>query len=309
MLSKEQLTGPWAGLPVSWKDDGSFDEKIYRENVRRTCKANVPGIYTAGTTGEFYAMEFDEFKAVTKATIDECKEHSTPCMIGISSTYTLGAQRRAECAVEMGADAVQVAMPYWMEIDDREVLTFFKEVKKASDPLALTIYETKRSKKSLTLQQHKEIKDAVPEYLAVKSNEGTYGCSVEGCKELSKFVNVWVGEEMWSELGPAGAIGCASALVYMNPRFTLNMFELLKAKKWEHLKVFTEMLSFYFAEGLKPFFDRGYVDSALDHMQGLVAGFLTGSPLSRGPYVSATTDDVKALKQWVENNAPELLKL
>ena len=309
MISKEELTGSWAGLPVVWKDNFSFDEENYRENVRRTCKAKVPGIYTAGTSGEFYAMELDEFKAVSKATVEECQEYGTACMIGISSTYTLGAQRRAEYAVEIGADAVQVALPYWMEINDKETLCFFNEIQKACGTLAITIYETLRSKKALTIEQHKAIKDAVPRYLAVKSNSNTVGCSVEGCKELSKIVNVWVGEQSWSKLGPSGAIGAASALVYMNPRFTLSMFDLLKQKKWKELKVSTDLLNFYHAEGLKPFTERGFMDSAYDHMQGLAAGFLTGSPLSRGPYMSATMDDVKVLRQWLQNNAPELLKL
>ena len=131
MIGKEELKGSWAGLPVAWKDDFSFDEDSYRKNVWRTCKAGVPGVYTAGSTGEFYAMEFDEFKAVSKATVQQCREHGTPCMIGISSTYTLGLQRRAEYAVEIGADAVQMTLPYWMEVDDRQLIRFYKEIEKA----------------------------------------------------------------------------------------------------------------------------------------------------------------------------------
>ena len=309
MIGKEELKGPWAAMPVVWKDDFSFDEENYRENVRRTCEAGVSGVYTAGTTGEFYAMEFDEFKAISKATVEQCQEHRTPCMIGISSTYTLGVQRRAEYAVEIGADAVQVALPYWMEVDDRQLIRFYKEIEKACGSLAITIYETLRCKKSLTIQQHMAIKDTVPRYLAVKSNAGTIGCSVLGCEELSKFLNVWVGEVLWSELGPSGAVGSASALVYMNPRVILMMFDLLKQKKWNELKVWTDLLSFYNKEGLKPFEEKGFLDSAYDHLQGLVAGFLTGSPLSRGPYISATEDDVKALREWMEKNTPELLQL
>lgn len=89
MLSRDEMIGPWAGLPVAWKEDDTFDEDVYRANVERVCKAGGPGVYTAGTTGEFYAMEFDEFKAVTRTTVEECKRHGTPVMIGVTSTYTL----------------------------------------------------------------------------------------------------------------------------------------------------------------------------------------------------------------------------
>ena len=95
----------------------------------------------------------------------------------------------------------------------------------------------------------------------------------------------------------------------MNPRVILTMFDLLKQKKWDELKVWTDLLSFYNQEGLKPFEEKGFLDSAYDHLQGLVAGFLTGSPLSRGPYLSATKNDVKVLREWMKKNTPELLKL
>ena len=70
MLKKEQLIGPWCGLPVAWKADLSFDEKTYRGDVARSCAAGVPGVYTGGTTGEFYAQEFEEFQKIARLTIE-----------------------------------------------------------------------------------------------------------------------------------------------------------------------------------------------------------------------------------------------
>ena len=108
MLTREIFIGPWAGLPVAWTDDDRFDEQTYRQDVARCCEAGVPGVYSGGTTGEFYAMEFEEFKAVARATVEECRSRNTPCMIGCSSTYTLGAIRRAKIARELGAECEQV---------------------------------------------------------------------------------------------------------------------------------------------------------------------------------------------------------
>ncbi|MBN2290854.1 MAG: dihydrodipicolinate synthase family protein, partial [Pirellulales bacterium] len=154
MLTRETFIGPWAGLPVAWTDDDRFDEATYRTDVVRCCRAGVPGVYTGGTTGEFYAMEFDEFQAVARATVEECHAHGKPAMIGCSSTYTLGAVRRAAYAAELGADAVQVALPFWMEIDDRDVVPFFKQVADASGGLPLSVYDTARAKKTPSIEQH-----------------------------------------------------------------------------------------------------------------------------------------------------------
>ena len=309
MLTRKEMIGPWAGLPVAWKDEGrSFDEDAYRANVERCSRAGVPGIYTAGTTGELYAMEFDEWQAVTKATVEECKKHGTPAMIGVTSTYTLGAQRRAAYAAELGADAIQLALPYWMEVDDRDIVPFLKDVVSAAPDLAMTIYETTRAKKVLTIGQHRAIYDATGTYVAVKSNADTIGRTEEGCAALSEFINVWVGEADWARLGPHGAIGCASALVYMNPRYILHMFGLLQKRDWEALAKCCALLHRH-DEGLAPFTARGFTDTAHDHLQGLVAGFLEMSALSRGPYVSCTEEDVKELRASMERNVPELLQL
>ena len=126
MLTRDNLVGPWAGPPVAWTEDDKFNEEVYRADIRRCCDVKVPGIYTAGTTGEFYAMEFDEFQAVTRATVEECEPYDMPVLIGCTSTYTLGAVRRVEFAAKTGADGVQLALPYWMPIADDQIIPFFK---------------------------------------------------------------------------------------------------------------------------------------------------------------------------------------
>ena len=82
MLTRETFQGPWAGLPVAWTENDEFDEDTYRQDVTSCCRASVPGVYTGGTSGEFYAMEWDEFTAVARATVSVCREYNTPCMIG-----------------------------------------------------------------------------------------------------------------------------------------------------------------------------------------------------------------------------------
>ena len=216
-LNRETFAGPWAGLPVAWTDDDRFDEATYRLDVAHCCEAGMPGVYTGGTTGEFYAMELDEFKAVGRATVEECHARGKPAMIGCTSTYNLGAARRAAYAAEIGADAIQVALPFWMEIGDAQIVPFFKEVAEASGGLPLSVYETTRAKKALTLDQHRAIKDAVPSYLVVKANVNTVGCTPEGCQSLSEFVNVFVGEDKFARFGRLGAKGGCSSVVYWNP--------------------------------------------------------------------------------------------
>jgi dihydrodipicolinate synthase/N-acetylneuraminate lyase len=309
MLTRETFTGPWAGLPVAWTDDDRFDETTYRADVARCCKADVPGVYTAGTTGEFYAMEFNEWQAVTRATVEECHAQGKPAMIGCTSTYNLGATRRAAYAAKCGADAIQVALPFWMEIGDAQVVPFYREIAEASGGLPLSIYETMRAKKAMTLDQHRAIKDAVPSYLMVKANEDTVGCSPDGCRALSEFVNVFVGEHEFGSLGRFGARGSCSSVIYWNPRVILSLWRQVERRDWAGVDAtcarLMELFTFLFSPN--GFGARGFTDTAFDRLGGITSGFLQCGLRSRGPYPHATNDDVETLRDWYREHFADML--
>ncbi len=309
MLTRDNFSGPWAGLPVSWSDDDRLDETTYRADIARCCDAGVPGVYTGGTTGEFYAMEFDEFQAIARATVEECHARNTPAMIGCSSTYTLGAQRRAEFAAKIGADAIQVTIPFWMEVDRQGIDTLFREVSNAADNMPLSVYETTRCKVTLSIEQHRSLHEQLPNYLMVKANAGTIGSTEDGCRALSKLVNVFVGESLWQTLGPCGARGGCSSMVYWNPQVCLALWRAVEAGDWESVKEQSQPVSQLVAFLHDEFGTRGYTDTAFDRLGGLASGFLQTSMRSRGPYVSVTHDDIEKLRSWYASEFPQMLKL
>ena len=104
-------------------------------------------------------------------------------------------------------------------------------------------------------------------------------------------------------------MGSASSLVYMNPRVLLAMFELVQQKKWDELQPWTDKVDRLFNEGLAPFEEKAFTDTAHDHLMGVTSGFLSMSVRSRGPYTSATEEDVDQLRAWMKANTPELLEL
>lgn len=309
MLTRETFIGPWAGLPVAWTDDDRFDEATYRADVARCCEVGVPGVYSGGTTGEFYALELDEFKAVARAIVEECRAHGTPAMVGCTSTYTLGAARRAAYAAEIGADAIQLALPYWMEVGDEQIVPFFQEVARAAGGLPLSIYETTRCKKTLSLAQHRAIKDAVPSYLMAKANAGTLGHTPEGCAALSRFVNVFVSEHLLGKLGRAGAVGCCSSVVYWNPHIILRLWRRLQEADWPSVDAICarqRQLNEFIADTFEP---KGFTDTAFDRAGGAASGFLKGGLRNRGPYPAPTPEDVEIWRQWYRKHYPEMLVL
>ena len=309
ILTRDDLVGPWAAPPIPWTEEDQFDEETLRADVARICHAGAPGLLCGATTGEFYALELEEFQRISAVVVEECRSAIKPAIVGCTSTYSLGAAQRAAWAREIGASAIFVALPYWMEVGDEYVVPFFFDVARASGNLPLCIYETRRAKKALTLAQHHAIKEAVPSYIMVAANDDTIGAGIEGCEALTPFVNVFVPEHRWRELAPVGAAGSCSSLVYWNPRIVLDLWDRVRRRDWtavDDIAPKIQALNDYVSANLVA---NGLTDTAIDRIGGCASGFLRTGLRSRGPYPTATNDDIEQLRRWYGRHFADMLEL
>ncbi len=143
----------------------------------------------------------------------------------------------------------------------------------------------------------------------VCANPGTVGVMAEGCRALSEFVNVFAGEHLWAELGPWGVRGNCSSLVCWNPRFALGLWERLQPQEWAALEAEAPRLYSLQRFLAGQFAARGFADTACDRIGARATGFLQTSLRNRGPYPSASLEDVEALRQWCRKHFPALLRL
>src|SRR4051812_34184573 len=97
-LTANDCRGIWAGVPMSWDGRDHFDEDGYRANVETMCRAGVHGVYTTGSTGEFYAVEWDEFRRMVDIQAEVCGRYKVPLQIGCCADSTRKALRLIEYA-------------------------------------------------------------------------------------------------------------------------------------------------------------------------------------------------------------------
>ena len=228
-------------------------------------------------------------------------------MVGCTATYTEGAMRRAEYAADLGANAIQVGLPFWMEVGEEQVVGFFRDVSRACGHITLAIFETRRHRKALTLAQHQAIKEAVPNYEMVAVEAGALGHDLEGCQSLSEFVTVFADEQEWARLGPSGVRGSCSELVYWNPSLFLGLWQDLDRGEWDRLEEACGKL-----RSLREFMAaalgvKGLTSTAFARIGGRLSGVLRAGLRNRGPYPSASLDDVEQLQGWCNANYPELI--
>jgi len=304
-LTPDSLKGMWAGLPVPWTEKDQIDEGALRENVRRTCRAGAHGVYTHGTTGEFYAQSSDEWESVARATVEESNALGTLNQVGCTALWTGEAIRRARFAANVGADGIQLAFPFWLPLTEDQAVRFLKEIHTAVPGIPLVIYNTDRAKCPLTLSLLKRVLDEGIPLVGCKGVGS--GPPLEDLIKRAPTVRFFVGENELAELWKRGARGCYSSFIYACPKFMLRYFQLCETENPEAIRIGNRLKAFM-SEFVEPRWNRGLFDTAFDRMFATMTGFLTGSLLrSRPPYESATLKDVEDCRAWFEQHLPEFL--
>jgi len=304
-LTTATLNGMWAGMPVPWDLRDQVDEESLRENIRRICGGGVHGVYTHGTTGEFYAQTPEEWRQVAQATVEGCADFQIPTQIGCTALWTAEVVRRAEFAQRIGAGAIQIAFPFWLPLTDRQAVEFMKDVTRAVPEMPIVIYNTPRSKKTLSLDLLKRLLD---------QNIPLIGCKGVRNKEelaamsrLAPAIKFFVGESELASFWAYGAQGCYSSFIYACPQFMLRYYEMCRQRDSNSLQIGRALQQFG-KDFVATRFERGMYDTAFDRVFATMTGFLTGPLLrSRKPYDSPTEQDVEECRLWFKRYLPQFL--
>jgi 4-hydroxy-tetrahydrodipicolinate synthase len=84
-------------------------------------------LIVGGTTGEFYAMTYDERLALFK-TIKKAVGDRVPLVAGTGAASTLHAVSMTQAAASLGYDMAMVVAPFYSKATQKEILHHFKQV-------------------------------------------------------------------------------------------------------------------------------------------------------------------------------------
>jgi dihydrodipicolinate synthase/N-acetylneuraminate lyase len=310
-LTADKLRGIWAGVTMTWDGNFKFDEATYADNVRRCIKARVAGLYTTGSTGEFYAITFDEFRRMVDIQAELCGAAKMPLQIGCcaDATYkTIGLLEYAAGRKEVGA--AQVNIPYWMELTDRELLQFFKDLYTACPDMPLVHYNIPRTKRFLHGPDYLRILDVAPSLIGVKyTYAGTHFSQLQDDIAMTPMLSYFVAENVLVSGMQIGARGSCSSLVATNPKFTLDMYAKARAGKWNEAMKMQKHAARFFAdtEAFVSARGEGSIDPVFDKGLAVAAGCVLGHQRCRAPYIGWSDETVKAVRAWLKKKYPEFV--
>lgn len=294
MLNLENLKGIFVAMPIAMNAEGAFVEDDYRHDIRKMAGTGVHGLYTTGSTGEWYALDNKEFEWMVDLFLEETSKFNILTQIGCGGLDTRQTIRRIKIVTrrECKPDGIQVLLPPWQVLTDDEVMDFFKAVSDACEGLPIIHYNTIRSKRFLTEREYEKILNSVPCLIGSKSilsNIEQMICLLRAELPMNHFV----GHEWNAVLASVwGSKGIYSDYALYWPEACVRLFALCEQKRWDEAFALQEKFLNFCLEGEGPLIDRGYSDASWDKGKTEAAGILRCKRFVRRPYHCMKEEDI-----------------
>ncbi|PQP19206.1 5-dehydro-4-deoxyglucarate dehydratase [Rhodococcus opacus] len=216
-------------FPVThFKDDHSFDEAAYRENIGWLGQFDASGLFAAGGTGEFFSLTPPEVAQVVRAAVQEAPD-GLP-VIAPAGYGTATAVQMARSAESVGAHGILLLPPYLTEASQDGLVAHVKEVC-AATTLGVTIYS--RANAVYTEAAVAELADSCPNLVGFKDGVGNIEQMTRIYASLGDRLT-YVGGLPTAEMFalPYLALGVttySSAIYNFVPKFALDFYNALRS--------------------------------------------------------------------------------
>ncbi|MDV7087933.1 5-dehydro-4-deoxyglucarate dehydratase [Rhodococcus opacus] len=216
-------------FPVThFKDDHSFDEAAYRENIGWLGQFDASGLFAAGGTGEFFSLTPPEVEQVVRAAVQEAPD-GLP-VIAPAGYGTATAVQMARSAESVGAHGILLLPPYLTEASQDGLVAHVKEVC-AATTLGVTIYS--RANAVYTEAAVAELADSCPNLVGFKDGVGNIEQMTRIYASLGDRLT-YIGGLPTAEMFalPYLALGVttySSAIYNFVPKFALDFYNALRS--------------------------------------------------------------------------------
>ena len=113
---------------IPWDERERLMEDVFRQEVRHFLSVGFRDLYIFGTAGEGHAVDTPRFEQIVQIFREETEEDGVTVMVGVIALSTANVIERLAIAYRAGFRMFQISMPSWGELDDREMMRFFRDV-------------------------------------------------------------------------------------------------------------------------------------------------------------------------------------
>ncbi|MGB0523009.1 MAG: dihydrodipicolinate synthase family protein [Flammeovirgaceae bacterium] len=229
---KIHWNGVYPAVTTKFTEDDQLDLTSFVKNIHAQLDAGVDGIILGGTLGEASSISNTE-KLTLVSTAVAAVEQSVPVILNIAEQTTRGAIAAVQAGEKAGANGFMMLPPMRYKADDRETVTYFKQVA-AATALPIMIYNNPVDYKILVTLEMFEALAECPNIQAVKESTRDISNVTRMFNRFGERFKILSGVDTLAlESLFMGAHGWVAGLVCAFPRETVAIYRLVKAKKYD----------------------------------------------------------------------------
>lgn len=310
IVKPSELLGLWSAIPMPWTDSGSLDEPMLRRNVERLAGVPCDGIYSTDSDGEFYALELEEFAVFVRIFSASMSQVQCGVQVGVTWTNTSGIIDRIKVCLDHGISTVHVCYPYWMPLNETDVMRFWSDLAAAAPAARWIHYNTPRGHVRMRAEQYQWLAAEFPDqFIGTKLGSQNFlelSEIIGSTPQVSHFVTDFT-------IVPGyllGGRGVYSFWVNTLPGWHRKLIDYCLEGSWSEAMAMQSKFIRWECACVEPLVQKGYLHGIIGKARGAVTGFLEDHGKTRAPYGPVPTADIEALSEmfqlwWLEEAQEE----
>jgi len=297
-MKKKQMCGYLVSVPIPLDEHGSPLPDLFRQAIEKLLCEGCDGIYLFGTSGEGYAFTDEEFTRLVDIFADVTAHFEGFRQIGCFGLSSDQVKRRCRIAVERGLSGVQITLPFWKELSDRELFQYVTDVCGTLPEVSFLLYNNPRNKRRLTGKELEALHREAPNLQGAKTGSGNWLGFFELITE-SPSLQHFVTEAAFPFCHRLGAAGLIPSSNYALPDRARAFYDAVVAGDLSAAARFHQNTMRFFHQTAVPLIQKGYIDGAIDKAYAKIGGM--NIPLHmKSPYRRLSDKDFVWLKSVIE---------
>jgi dihydrodipicolinate synthase/N-acetylneuraminate lyase len=291
-------------LPI--RDDDSIDFGLLAAEVDHFIAAQVSGVYSNGTAGEFHTQTEEEFDRINLLLAEKCQRAGMPFQIGASQPCAQLARERVRRAKALAPSAFQVTLPDWFPPGLEEVLRFLEVMAAEAAPVPLIVYNPPHAKRRLGPEEWKVVAERVPGVIGMKVMGGD-DAWYDAMRPLFDRFSVFIPGHALAEGIARGAHGAYSNVACLSPAGARWWHELCRKDLPAARAIGVRIHAFWLSQ-VSPIITRdGLTPMAADKAAAVAGGWLPGlTTRVRWPYRGVPAEVAAGIGHVARTELPEL---
>ncbi len=236
MLDRSRIKGVVVPMVTPLRADGvTVHETGVHQLVERLITQGVHGVFVAGTTGEVWALDDQQWSRLVRFS-KEALRGRVPLYVGVSHHSTAGAVARARLAEKLGADIIVSLAPYYIPPGQADIVRHFQALAKAT-ALPILVYQYPGIvKTSISLATYVELAK-IPGVVGVKDSQADvteFHHMILTLREGGQDFRLFLGTDVLGNVAVLlGAQGLVPSLGNVAAPYIVAAYEAAVAGDWQ----------------------------------------------------------------------------